>query len=155
MRLNVDYYRSVLTKKGIADSEVIKSAGLSKKTYGCILKNGFIECEVLECIADAIGCKVGDILKPDYEGYSENVIEWVKDQKRAALTLSQRRTIARVKKLTESHPDQCQIVAENEDGSICAYVPVSWIKINPPMNLSDEQRKRQAERMRKNCLNIE
>lgn len=112
----------------------------------------------MERIADAIGCKVGDILKadplPKDEKYTENVIEWVKDEERATLTLSQRRTITRVKELSKSHPEKCQILAENEDGSVYAHIPVSWIKINPPMNLSEEQRKKQAERMRRNCLNI-
>lgn len=147
MRLNVDYYRRILTEEGITDSEVVKSTGLSKKTYEWILKNGFIECETLERIADAIGRKVGDILKPDYEGYSENVIEWVKDEERATLTLSQRRTISRVKRFATQYPDQCQILAENEDGSVYAHIPVSWIKINPPRELSEEQRKQMAKRL--------
>lgn len=40
---------------------------------------------------------VSEIFRPDYEGYAENVIEWVEDSKRAALSLSQRRTISRVR----------------------------------------------------------
>lgn len=70
----------------------------------------------------------------------ENVIEWIRDEKRATLSLSQRRTISRVKKLAEQYPDQCEIVAENEDGSICAHIPVSWVKISPPKKVSDKQR---------------
>lgn len=31
-----------------------------------------------------------------------------------------------------------------------AHIPVSWIRINPSMNLTEEQRKRIAERMRQN-----
>ena len=81
------------------------------------------------------------------EGYSENVIEWIKDEKRATLTLSQRRTISRVKKLATQYPEQCQVVAENKDGSICAHIPVSWIRINPGMELTEEQRRQKAETM--------
>ena len=81
------------------------------------------------------------------EGYSENVIEWIKDEKRATLTLSQRRTISRVKKLAVQYPEQCQVVAENKDGSICAHSPVSWVKISPPRELSEEQRQQIAERL--------
>lgn len=69
----------------------------------------------------------------------ENVIEWIKDEKRATLTISQRRTITRVKKLAQDRPEECQIVAENQDGSICAHVPVSWVKILPPKELSEKQ----------------
>lgn len=152
MRLNVEYYRCILTEKGILDDEVINSTGLSKRTYEWILKNGFIECETLERIADAIGCNVGDILKPDYEGYSENVIEWVKDEERATLSLSQRQTITRIKELAESYPEECQILAENKDGSVYAHIPVKWIRINPSLNLSEEQKKKKAEIMRKNIV---
>lgn len=147
MRLDVDNYQAVLDKKHLSYDYVRKAAGLSQKRYNQLLKNGFTECETVEYIADAIGCNVNEISRPDYEGCSENCIEWIRDQERATLSLSQRRTIARVKKLAAQYPDQCQIVAENKDGSVCAHIPVSWVKINPPMNLSDEQRQRIAERL--------
>lgn len=150
MRLNVDSYRCILAEKRLSDAEVVKSTGLSERTYKWILENGFIECETLERIADAVGCKVGDILRPDYEGYTENVIEWVKDGDQATLSLSQRRTISRVKQLAEQYPDQCQILAENKDGSLYAHLPVSWIRINPGMELTEEQREKRADTMREN-----
>lgn len=150
MRLNVDCYRRILAEKGLSDAEAVKATGLSERTYKWILENGFIECETLERIADAVGCQVGEILKPDYEGYAENVIEWVKDEKRATLSLSQRRTISRVKQLAEQYPEQCQVLAENKDGSLYAHVPVSWIRINPGMELTEEQREKKAETMREN-----
>ncbi len=150
MRLNVDSYRCILAEKRLSDAEVVKSTGLSERTYKWILENGFIECETLERIADAVSCKVGDILKPDYEGYTENVIEWVKDGDQATLSLSQRRTISRVKQLAEQYPDQCQILAENKDGSLYAHLPVSWIRINPGMELTEEQREKRADTMREN-----
>lgn len=81
------------------------------------------------------------------QGCSENVIEWIRDEQLATLSLSQRRMISRVRQLAAQHPDQCQIMVENKDGSICAHIPASWLKINPPKNLSDEQRQRIAERL--------
>lgn len=147
MRLNVDNYRHILSEKGIEDKEVIKFAGLSEKTYLWILDNGFVECETLERIADAIGSQVGEIVRPDYDGYAENVIEWGKDREQATLSLSQRRTISKVKRLATQYPDQCQIMAENKDGSIYAHIPVSWMRINPPRKLSDEQRQQISERL--------
>ena len=86
------------------------------------------------------------------EPYKENVIEWIRDEKRATLSLSQRRTISRVKQLAEQYPEECQIVAENKDGSVCAHVPVEWIRINPGMELTEEQRKKKAETLRANRL---
>lgn len=143
MRLNVDSYRCILAEKRLSDAEVVKSTGLSERTYKWILENGFIECETLERIADAVGCQVGEILKsdplPKDEKYTENVIEWVKDGTRATLSLSQRRTISRVKQLAEQYPEQCQILAENKDGSLYAHIPVSWVKISPPKKVSEKQ----------------
>lgn len=151
MRLDVDNYRRILNEKKLLDEEVIKATGLAKKTYEWILKNGFIESETLERIADAIDCKVGDILKadplPKDEKCTENMIEWVKNEERATLTLSQRRTISRVKKLAKSHPKECHILVENEDGSVYAHIPVSWIKINPSRELSEEQKQQMAKRL--------
>lgn len=139
MRLNVDHYRRILTEKRLLDEEVIKTTGLSKMTYDWILDNGFIECETLERIADAIGCKVGDILRPDFDGCTENAIEWIKDGERATLTLSQRRTISRVKRLAAKYPERCKILVENKDGSVYAHIPTSWIKISPPRELTESQ----------------
>lgn len=153
MRLHIENYKAILAEKQISDEDVRKFVGLSKRTYSWILDNGFIECETLERIADALGCEPSAILRSDYEGYSENVIEWVKDENKATLSLSQRRTITRVKQLAERYPDQCQILAENKDGSLYAHIPTNWIKIYPPKDLTEEQRKKQADLFRKNVLN--
>lgn len=148
MRLNVSNYLDILSKKQLTDEYVQKATGLSKMTYLWILKRGFIECSTLERIADAVGCPVEDILSPDYEGYAENVIEWVKDDKRATLSLSQRRTITRIKELAEKYPDKCEILAENKDGRLYAHIPVEWVRINPGMNLTDEQKAERAKRLK-------
>lgn len=55
-----------------------------------------------------------------------------------------------IRKLSEKHPDDCQIIADNEDGSICAHVPVAWIRISPPKQYTEEQRQQMGERMRRN-----
>lgn len=150
MRLHVDNYRAILDKSSLNDAEVCKRTGLTEKTLLWILDNGFIECETLERVADAIGCSMQQIVLPDITGNVENGIEWVKDSEWATLSLSQRRMISRVKKLAEQHPEQCQILAENEDGSIYAHIPVSWIRINPGMELTEEQKEKKAKTMREN-----
>ena len=147
MRLSVNNYQRILAEKRLSDEYVMKCTGLSKMTYDWLLKRGFIEWETLERIADAIGCQVKDILDPEPEGYTENVIEWVKNSEKAALSLSQRRTITRIRQLAAQYPDQCQIDAENKDGSICARIPVGWIKIIPPRELTEEQKQELAQRL--------
>lgn len=105
----------------------------------------------LERLADVVGCSTQEIALPDHNN-TENVIEWTRDGKTANLSFTQGRYISRVKKLAESNPEECRIVAENKDGSICAHVPVNWIRINPGMNLTDEQREKRAETMRRNIF---
>lgn len=150
MRLNVEQYRKILDEKQLSDEYVQKATGLSKKTYLWILERCSIECETLVRIADAIGCPVSEILKDDYEGYAENVIEWVKDLKIATLSLSQRRTISRVKRLAKKYPEECKILKENKDGSLYAHIPTAWIKIAKPKTVSEEQRKKFKDRMHGN-----
>lgn len=63
---------------------------------------------------------------------------------------SEARNEAVIRKLAEKHPEDCQIIADNEDGSICAHVPVSWLRISPPKQYTEEQRQQMGERMRRN-----
>lgn len=80
----------------------------------------------------------------------ENVIEFLENQEVATCTFSQGRYKTRIKKLAADHPQECQIVAENEDGTLVAHIPVEWIRINPGMELTGEQREKRAEQARRN-----
>ena len=84
------------------------------------------------------------------ERSTENVIEWLNGQDIAVLTLSERRYISRVKKLNASNSGVTDYHT-NPDGTIYARVPLDWIRITPPkkMNLSEEERQKRAERMKK------
>ncbi len=79
----------------------------------------------------------------------ENVIEFLENQERATVTFSQGRYKTRIRRLAAERPEECQIVAENQDGSLCAHIPVAWIKINPTQQLTEEQREQRAETMRR------
>ncbi|WP_081332700.1 helix-turn-helix domain-containing protein [Eisenbergiella tayi] len=147
MRFNTSNYRVITGKKGISDEEIRKSTGLSEKTFLWILENQYIEVQTLELIADAVGCTVAELSLPDSTMCNENCIEWHKDQVQATLTLSQRRTISRVEKLAATRPEECQIIARNPDGSVYAHIPVSWIRINPKRELTEEQREEMAGRL--------
>ena len=82
----------------------------------------------------------------------ENVIEFLENQQRATVTFSRGRYKTRIRKLAKSRSEECQIMAENADGSLCAHIPVAWIKINPTLELTEEQRQHKAEVMRQKCL---
>lgn len=84
------------------------------------------------------------------DGSNENTIEFMTNDTRATLSFSQGRYKSVIRKLAKKHPEYCQIVAENKDGSICAHVPVFWLRISPPKQYTDEQRQRMGERLRQN-----
>lgn len=52
-------------------------------------------------------------------------------------------------RLEKEFPDDVKILARNNDGSIFAHLPYSYIKINPPRKYSDEAKKKAAERLNK------
>ena len=82
---------------------------------------------------------------------NEFCIEWIKGEKKASVTAPNASRIkGKVLKLAESHPDEVDYII-NKDGSIFAHVPVDWVKISPPtkMNLTEEEKQKRAERMRK------
>ena len=78
---------------------------------------------------------------------TENIIEFLSDEEKAMVTFSQGRYKSRIKKLAAERPEKCEIVAENQDGSICAHIPVSWIKVYPSREVSEEQRQRARKAM--------
>lgn len=83
------------------------------------------------------------------EDSKENVIEWLLGEKMVTMTLSQRKHIAKVKKMSESHPEDVKILKENADGTIFAKMPLSYLKLSAPRasNMTDEQRVAVAERL--------
>ena len=62
---------------------------------------------------------------------NENVIEFTRNQNRATVTFCQPRYVTKIKKLAEQYPEECQITAENDDGSIVAHIPTKWVRIQP------------------------
>lgn len=82
----------------------------------------------------------------------ENAIEWYTGSDFIAVTLTQQKFINKVKKLAESHED-VKILAENADGSVFAHLPLNFLKISAPRQLSEEQKAEAAERL-KSARNI-
>jgi hypothetical protein len=77
----------------------------------------------------------------------ENCIEWLNGQDRVTVTLSQGRLINKVKKLAEKH-EEVEIVRENEDGTLLAHLPLKYIKISAPRQVTDEQKEKTRERFK-------
>lgn len=77
----------------------------------------------------------------------ENVIEWVNNDTATVNLVSYSRLAGRVRKLAETN-DDVKIISDN-GGVLLAHIPVKFIKINPPKNVSEEQRLAAAERLKK------
>lgn len=75
------------------------------------------------------------------ESMNENAIEFLRGDKTATLTLAGNTKLnSRIRKIAAKHPNECQIVFENEDGSIVVHCPTKWIKVNPSREMTDEQK---------------
>ena len=74
----------------------------------------------------------------------ENSIEWLNGQDTVTVSFSQKKYINKVKKLAEKHPESVVILAENDDGSIFAHLPLKAVKLSiitrKDEELSDEER---------------
>ena len=92
---------------------------------------------------------VKEIYRADELGCPESGIEWLRGYDRATCQLVKSRYTTKIKALAEMYPDECEIVAENEDGSILAHVPLGWVKISPPKKVSESQREAGARNLRK------
>ena len=78
----------------------------------------------------------------------ENNIEWLTGQDRVTVSFSQQKFVNKIRKLAQKHPE-VEIVAENADGSITAHVPLKFVKISAPKHVSEEQRAKAAERLKR------
>ena len=61
---------------------------------------------------------------------TENMIEFISGTRTATVTFTNKKHINRIKKLYEERKDDFKYFKENKDGSICAKIPLKWIKIN-------------------------
>ena len=77
----------------------------------------------------------------------ENCIEWLNGQERVTVTLSQGRLINKVKRLAEKYKE-VEIVKENSDGTLLAHLPLRFIKISAPRQVTDEQKEKARERFK-------
>ena len=59
----------------------------------------------------------------------ENVIEWFTGSKRCTVTFSQKKFINRIKNMVKKGEPEDEIVAENQDGSITAHIPLRAVHL--------------------------
>lgn len=80
---------------------------------------------------------------------NENVVEFLNNEETITVSFCMKKWVNKVKRLHEKNPNEVKIIAENKDGSICAKLPVKYLKISPPRQISEEQKQAASERFRK------
>jgi len=80
---------------------------------------------------------------------TDNSIDWERGQDMATCTFTMKRFITKIEKLAEKYPDDVKIIHRNEDGTVVAHMPISYIHLsNAKKNLSDDENDSRAELMR-------
>ena len=62
---------------------------------------------------------------------NENMMEFISGDKTATITFTSRKHINRIRKLYKQRKNEFSYFIENKDGSVCAKIPLKWLKINP------------------------
>ena len=70
-------------------------------------------------------------MEKDFDNNNENCIEFLSGERSAVVSFTNKKHINRIKKLYEERKDDFKYFHENADGSICAKIPLKWIKLNP------------------------
>ena len=70
-------------------------------------------------------------MEKDFDNNNENCIEFLSGERSAVVSFTNKKHINRIKKLYEERKDDFKYFPENTDGSICAKIPLKWIKLNP------------------------
>ena len=80
---------------------------------------------------------------------NEFSIEWIKGGDYAGVTAPSGTALkSRLLRLAKEKPDEVKVIAINQDGSIFVHVPVPYIKVSPPRQVSDEQKEAASERFK-------
>ena len=83
---------------------------------------------------------------------NENMVEFLSGTHTATVTFTNAKHIKMIKKLYEEHPEDFKYFIENEDTSVCAKIPLRWVRISAgrtgtKREMTDEQKKALAERL--------
>lgn len=81
---------------------------------------------------------------------NEFAINWIKGGTYAEITVPSGTALkSKLLKYAETRPDEVNHVVINKDGSMVCHVPVSYVKVSPPQQVSDEQKTAARERFQK------
>lgn len=74
----------------------------------------------------------------------DNAIEFYTESDRVTVTFHRAKYKNKIIKLAEKHPDEVDYLI-NPDGTLYGHIPVSWVKIIPKREVSEEERNSRRE----------
>ena len=81
---------------------------------------------------------------------TENMIEFLSGTRTATVTFTNPKHIKKIKELYEAHPEDFKYYILNKDGSICAKIPLKWLRISAGRTgTKREMTEEQKEQLRK------
>ena len=82
----------------------------------------------------------------------ENSVEWYTGENTITISITQRKIINYILKLAPKYPDEIKIICHPEDnfGTLLARLPLRYLKLRRPREVSEEQRERMKEVAAKN-----
>ena len=78
----------------------------------------------------------------------ENAIEFYTSSGVCTVSFTSARHINRISKLYESNRSDFVYFTKNHDGSVCAKIPLSWVRITPPTKRELSESEREVLRQR-------
>ena len=85
---------------------------------------------------------------------NETAFDYLSCDTHATFTTTEPKWIRKITALSKTNPNEVQIIytPEQNNGTLYAHIPKSWLKVSPPkkMSLTEEQRLAAAERLSKN-----
>jgi hypothetical protein len=83
---------------------------------------------------------------------NENMVEFISGTRSATVSFTNPKHIRKIKELYEEHKEDFKYFKLNSDGSVCAKIPLKWIRISPgrtgaKRELTEEQRQALRERL--------
>ena len=83
---------------------------------------------------------------------TENMIEWQTNARTATVTFTNPKHIRKIKELYEEHSEDFKYFKFNKDGSVCAKIPLKWIRISAgrtgtKREMTEEQKQALRERL--------
>lgn len=79
----------------------------------------------------------------------DNSIEWYTGNKIVTITLTQRKLVNKVLALAKKYPNEVSIEKHYEDGTLYGHLPLSYIKIQRPREMTPEEKEVARDRLQK------